>query len=101
MREGGREGGRTQCCTALLLLLLTLHRCKLPQVSLDTTNSSLLLRKSVAAICSHAGYETSSTEALDALSGALGDFLSRFCQLLRINSDHQAEDNGLAFQVLV
>ena len=40
----------------------------------------------------------SSSIALDTLSNVLGDFLTNFTKLLQINSIHQRENGGVAFQ---
>lgn len=79
-------------------LLRPLPSHKLPPVQLDQTALYLLLRKSAAAICAHGGYESSSSQALVSLADVLGDFLSRLCQLLRINTDQQLERGTTNFQ---
>ena len=98
------------------LSLSLLHREKLPKVQLDQTALHLLLRKSTAAICAHTGYEgtsigcvytlldktfffsVSSSRALDALSDVLGNFLSNFCKIMRINADRLCESGSLSFE---
>ena len=99
-------------------------REKLPKLQLDQTALHLLLRKSTAAICAHTGYEgtsvgcevfffftllvdktpyfsVSSSRALDALSDVLGDFLSNFCKIMRINADRLCETGSLSFEDVV
>jgi len=71
---------------------------KLPLVQLDQAALHHLQRKSVAAICAHSGYESSSSRALDTLTDVLGDFLTKLSKLLRVNTDQQAESGDGGFQ---
>ncbi|CAI8047876.1 hypothetical protein GBAR_LOCUS26476 [Geodia barretti] len=58
-------------------------------LNLDPKSVALLLRKSTATICCHAGYHSASLRALDTLAGVMGEFLSRLCKQLSIHSERQ------------
>lgn len=66
-------------------------------VSLDETTCKLLLRRSVAAICAHAGFDSCSQSVLDTLTDVCQEYYHQLLRLLRCAVDAEAYHGGSGF----
>ncbi|XP_067000225.1 STAGA complex 65 subunit gamma [Anabrus simplex] len=64
---------------------------------LNLTNTRLILRKAVAALFAHVGYDTTTQAVLDTMTDIAEDFILKFVNLLRIAVDQELTSGSTSF----